>query len=265
MLSVQILPKCFGNIILWEECRKQFLCLLKARICRCTALQNELLRAYDADISKHTGRETQRVRMVWNSIPSQLARENKKFIYGALRKGARANDFKIAIQWLIDAGLVYKVERVRDIKIPLKFYEDTTAFKLFILDVGLLGAMSNTPAGQILIGNNVFSEYKGAFTENFVLQQLKALPEMPVYYYSKDNSSQEIDFIVQVQSMVLPVEVKAEENVKSKSLRTFITQDFKSYGLKGVRFSMKGYADQEWMENVPLYTAREFFLQKMKV
>jgi uncharacterized protein len=222
----------------------------------------ELLKAYDTDIAKHAGRETQRIRMVWNSIPSQLARENKKFIYGAVRKGARANDFEVAIQWLIDAGLVYKVERTRDVKVPLKFYADINAFKLFVLDVGLLGAMSNTPADQILIGDNVFGEYKGAFTEDFVLQQLKTLPELPIYYYSKDNSSQEVDFIVQVQSFILPIEVKAEENVKSKSLRAFITQDFKSYGLKGVRLSMKRHTDQEWMENVPLYAAKEF-VQKL--
>lgn len=226
-------------------------------------VQNELLKAYDTDIAKHAGRETQRIRLVWNSIPSQLARENKKFIYGAVRKGARANDFEVAIQWLIDAGLVYKVERTRDVKVPLKFYADINAFKLFMLDVGLLGAISNTPAGQILIGDNVFGEYKGAFTEDFVLQQLKTLPELPIYYYSKDNSSQEVDFIVQVQSIILPIEVKAEENVKSKSLRAFITQDFKSYGLKGVRLSMKRHTDQEWMENVPLYAAKEFVLRKL--
>lgn len=224
------------------------------------SLQNELLKAYDSDIAKHAGRETQRIRLVWHSIPSQLARENKKFIYGAIRKGARANDFEIAIQWLIDAGLLYKVERTRDVKVPLKFYAYINTFKLFLLDVGLLGAMSNTPADQILIGNNVFSEYKGSFTENFVLQQLKTIPELPIYYFGKDNSSQEVDFIVQAQSTILPIEVKAEENVKSKSLRTFITQDFKSYGLKGVRFSMKGHTDQVWMENVPLYAAKEFIL-----
>ena len=228
-------------------------------------VQYELLKAYDTDIAKHAGRETQRIRMVWNSIPSQLARENKKFIYGAVRKGARANDFEVAIQWLIDAGLVYKVERTRDVKVPLKFYADIGAFKLFVLDVGLLGAMSNTPADQILIGDNVFGEYKGAFTEDFVLQQLKTLPELPIYYYSKDNSSQEVDFIVQAQSSILPIEVKAEENVKSKSLRAFITQDFKSYGLKGVRLSMKGHTDQEWMENVPLYAAKEFVIQKLTI
>ncbi len=219
-------------------------------------IQQNILTAYEADISKHTADQTQRVRMVWQSIPAQLARENKKFIYGAVRKGARAKDFEIAIQWLIDAGLVHKVERARDAKVPLKFYADMDAFKLYLLDVGLLGALTMTPPDQILIGDNVFSEYKGAFTENFVLQELKTLPDLPTYYYSKDNSTQEIDFIVQAGSKILPIEVKAEENVKAKSLFTFINHDFASYNLKGIRFSMLGFQDQEWMENVPLFAAK---------
>lgn len=221
-------------------------------------IQQNILTAYEADISKHTGEQTQRVRMVWQSIPTQLARENKKFIYGAIRKGARAKDFEIAIQWLIDAGLVHKVERTRDAKVPLKFYEDMDAFKLYLLDVGLFGALTMTPADQILIGNNVFCEYKGAFTENFVLQELKTFTDLPVAYYSKDNSTMEIDFIVQAGSKILPIEVKAEENVKAKSLSTFINRDFASYHLKGIRFSMLGFQDQEWMENVPLFAAKQF-------
>ena len=159
-------------------------------------IQKNILAAYEADIAKHTGSETQRVRMVWQSVPEQLARENKKFIYGAVRKGARAKDFEIAIQWLVDAGLVYKVNRVRDLKVPLRFYSDSNAFKLYLLDVGLLGAMTDAPAASILIGDNIFSEYKGAFTENYVLQQIVTIPNRPVYYYSKDNSTQELDFVV---------------------------------------------------------------------
>ncbi|MDO4497816.1 MAG: ATP-binding protein [Bacteroidales bacterium] len=221
-------------------------------------IQQNILAAYEADISKHTASETQRVRMVWQSIPAQLARENKKFIYGAVRKGARAKDFEIAIQWLIDAGLVHKVERTRDVKLPLKFYADVDAFKLYMLDVGLLGAMAQAPADQMLIGDSVFSEYKGAFTENFVLQELKTIAHLPLYYYSKENSTQEVDFIAQAGSKILPIEVKAEENVKSKSLHAFINNDFAALHLKGIRFSMLGYKDQEWMENVPLYAARVF-------
>lgn len=221
-------------------------------------IQKDILTAYENDISKHTAEQTQRVRMVWQSIPSQLARENKKFIYGSVRKGARAKDFEMAIQWLVDAGLVHKVERARDAKVPLKFYADVNAFKMYMLDVGLLGALTQTPPEQILIGDNVFSEYKGAFTENFVLQQLCTTPSLAMYYYSKDNSTQEVDFLVQAGSKVVPVEVKAEDNVKAKSLATFVNQDFASYHLKGVRFSMLPHQDQGWMENVPLWAAREW-------
>jgi predicted AAA+ superfamily ATPase len=164
-----------------------------------------------------------------------------------------AADFETAIQWLLDAGLVYKIERVKDVKVPLKFYADPNAFKLFILDIGLLGALSEAPADQILIGNNIFKEYKGAFTENYVLQQMKSRDDLYIYYYSKDNSKLEIDFIVQKGSIVLPIEVKAEENTKAKSLHTFITKDYESYHMKGIRLSMKNYIDQDWMENLPLY------------
>ena len=227
------------------------------------AIQQNILTAYEADISKHTGEETQRVRMVWQSIPAQLAKENKKFVYGAIRKGSRAKDFEVAIQWLIDAGLVHKVEQVRDAKIPLKFYANMDIFKLYLLDVGLLGALAMAPPEQILIGDNVFSEYKGALTENYVLQQLKTIAHLPIYYYSKQNSTQEVDFMVQAGSSVLPIEVKAEENVKSKSLAAFITHDFASYHLKGVRFSMLGYRDQGWMENIPLFAAKAYVREKL--
>ena len=224
-------------------------------------IQKNILAAYEADIAKHTGSETQRVRMVWQSVPEQLVRENKKFIYGAVRKGARAKDFEIAIQWLVDAGLVYKVNRVRDLKVPLRFYSDSNAFKLYLLDVGLLGAMTDAPAASILIGDNIFSEYKGAFTENYVLQQIVTIPNRPVYYYSKDNSTQELDFVVQKDTTVCPIEVKAEENVKSKSLSACITHDFKDYNLHGIRFSMKGFKEQDWMTNIPLYAVRAFIIE----
>lgn len=227
-------------------------------------IQNEILASYMSDIAKHTGKEAQRIRMVWQSIPSQLAKGNKKFIFGAVRKGARAADFEIAIQWLVDAGLVYKVERVRDAKVPLKFYEDPNAFKLYLVDIGLLGALAIVPPDQILIGDNVFKEYKGAFTENYVIQQLNTIPELPVYYYSKDNSTLEIDFMVQTDDKVLPVEVKAEENAKAKSLRTFVTSDFSQYHLTGVRLSMKDYEQQSWMVNVPLYCAEPFFSERQE-
>ena len=221
------------------------------------SIHSKIIDAYRNDMSKHVPKQqVQRINMVWNSIPSQLARDNKKFIYGALRKGARANDFEIAIQWLVDSGLVHKVHRISKPVVPLKFYEDMASFKLFLLDCGLLGALSETPPEQILIGDNVFEEYKGAFTENYVLQQLKSLPSTFVYYYSNDNSTLEIDFVVQHEAHVIPIEVKAEENLRAKSLRQFVTDNA---GLHGVRFSMSDYREQDWLTNVPLWAVRWAF------
>lgn len=221
------------------------------------SIHSKIIDAYRNDMSKHVPKQqVQRINMVWNSIPSQLARDNKKFIYGALRKGARANDFEIAIQWLVDSGLVHKVHRISKPIVPLKFYEDMASFKLFLLDCGLLGALSETPPEQILIGDNVFEEYKGAFTENYVLQQLKSLPRTFVYYYSNDNSTLEIDFVVQHEAHVIPIEVKAEENLRAKSLRQFVTDNA---GLHGVRFSMSDYREQDWLTNVPLWAVRWAF------
>lgn len=221
------------------------------------SVHSKIIDAYRNDMSKHVPKQqVQRINMVWNSIPSQLARDNKKFIYGALRKGARANDFEIAIQWLVDSGLVHKVHRISKPIVPLKFYEDMASFKLFLLDCGLLGALSETPPEQILIGDNVFEEYKGAFTENYVLQQLKSLPRTFVYYYSNDNSTLEIDFVVQHEAHVIPIEVKAEENLRAKSLRQFVTDNS---GLHGVRFSMSDYREQDWLTNVPLWAVRWAF------
>lgn len=221
------------------------------------SIHSKIIDAYRNDMSKHVPKQqVQRINMVWNSIPSQLARDNKKFIYGALRKGARANDFEIAIQWLVDSGLVHKVHRISKPVVPLKFYEDMASFKLFLLDCGLLGALSETPPEQILIGDNVFEEYKGAFTENYVLQQLKSLPRTFVYYYCNDNSTLEIDFVVQHEAHVIPIEVKAEENLRAKSLRQFVTDNS---GLHGVRFSMSDYREQDWLTNVPLWAVRWAF------
>lgn len=221
------------------------------------SIHSKIIDAYRNDMSKHAPKQqVQRINMVWNSIPSQLARDNKKFIYGALRKGARANDFEIAIQWLVDSGLVHKVHRISKPVVPLKFYEDMSSFKLFLLDCGLLGALSETPPEQILIGDNVFEEYKGAFTENYVLQQLKSLPRTFVYYYSNDNSTLEIDFVVQHDTHIIPIEVKAEENLRAKSLRQFVTDNS---GLHGVRFSMSDYREQDWLTNVPLWAVKWAF------
>lgn len=213
-------------------------------------IQNQILFDYQRDFSKHAPlSEVPRINMVWNSIPSQLAKENKKFVYGALKKGARATQFEMAIEWLTDAGLIYKVSRVSEPRKPLKFYEDLNAFKLFSLDVGLMGAMAETTAADVLVRGTAMTEYRGAFTELFVLTQLVARGITP-YYYSANDSRIEIDFLIQKADSVIPLEVKAEENVHSKSLRTYIE---KYPQLKGVRLPMLPYHDQEWMTNYPLY------------
>ena len=217
-------------------------------------VQDNILYLYRSDMSKHVSAdEATRISMVWQSIPSQLAKENKKFVYGAVRKGARAKDFETAIQWLADAGLIYKVSRVREVGMPLKFYEDANAFKLFMLDVGLLGAISEMEPAQMLMSNNAMTESKGAFTENYVLCQLKTLPGIATYYYSREDSRLELDFIVQHQGRIIPVEVKAEENLKSKSLKAFMD---KHEGLHAIRFSMSPYREQDWLTNYPLYAVR---------
>lgn len=219
-------------------------------------LQREILEAYRRDISKHTSAaESTRIREVLDSLPSQLARENKKFIYGAVRKGSRAKDFELAIQWLVDAGIVYKVSRIKEPKMPLKFYEDMEAFKLFLLDCGLLACMTDASADQMLIGDNVFTEFKGAFTEQYVLQQLLVLGLKP-YYWSNAKTPSEIDFIIQGNQRIIPIEVKAEENVRARSLAQFIKDNPE---LKGLRISMKGYVDQDWMENIPLIAIDTYF------
>ena len=214
-------------------------------------VQNNIIIIYRSDMSKHVNaNEAARISMVWQSIPSQLAKENKKFVYGAVGSGARAKDFEMAIQWLVDAGLVYRISRVREPGMPLKFYEDVNAFKLFLLDVGLLGALSEMEPAQMLISNNAMTESKGAFTENYVLTQLVCQQDVFTYYYSREDSRLEIDFLVQYRGKIIPIEVKAEENLRSKSLRTFIDSHL---DLKGVRFSMSPYKDQDWMKNIPLY------------
>jgi hypothetical protein len=232
--------------------------VLKVRL-----IQKRIIASYANDISKHAGGEAERIRMVWNSIPAQLAKENKKFIYGAVKKGGRAKDFEVAIQWLVDAGLVYKIHRCKSPMMPLKFYEDFDAFKLFLLDIGLLGALAQTPAGQMIVSNDVFKEYKGAFTENYILQQLVS-EDLIVYYYSKENSKVEIDFLVQVNNRLIPIEVKAEESVKSKSLKQFVTIDHADSHLKGLRCSMKPYIDQGWMENIPLYSILGYMKKQLQ-
>lgn len=223
-------------------------------------IQHDILSDYRRDFSKHAPEyEVPRINLVWNSIPAQLGKENRKFIYGMLKKGARAKDYEIAIQWLVDCGLVYKIPRVSKAAMPLRFYEDFSAFKLFILDVGLFGAMVNAPADQILIGSNVFSEYKGTFAELYVLQQIETLRNIDIYYYSTDDSRTEVDFVVQYEGKVIPVEVKAEENLRAKSLRQLVNSN---PSLRGLRFSMSNYRHEDWLDNVPLYGVEAYFASK---
>ena len=214
-------------------------------------IQKQILSDYSNDFSKHAPREqVQRIAMVWQSIPSQLFKENKKFIYGALKKGARANEFEIAIQWLADAGLIYKVPRANSVKLPLKIYEDLSVFKMYMVDTGILGAMVDVEPSQILITNNIFTEYKGGMTEQFVLQQMKSHGTDTVYYHNTDSSRLEIDFLIQQDGKQLPIEVKAESNVKANSLSQLLQ---KTPELNAIRYSMLPYREQGQMTNIPLY------------
>lgn len=214
-------------------------------------IQRRILDAYEQDFSKHAPNDiVPKIRMVWNSIPSQLAKENKKFLYGLVREGARAKDYETAIMWLSDCGLVYKIPRVNSPKLPLKAYEDMKAFKLFVHDTGLLGCMTGLGGRTLIEGNAAFSEFKGALTEQFVLQQLKTDRDLSVYYYTNDRGSCEIDFVIDNGEMVIPVEVKAEENLQAKSLKSFREKYSPEIS---VRTSMSEYRKEEWMINIPLY------------
>ena len=223
-------------------------------------IQKSIIEAYERDFSKHAPAiEVPRIRMVWHSIPSQLSKENRKFIYGMIKEGARAKDFELAIEWLKDAGLIYKVNRCKKAQLPLAAYEDFSAFKMFLSDIGLMGAMSNIPVQSLLNGNMLFSDFKGALTEQFVLQQMKPNQSLSIYYWSADNSRGEIDFLVQQEEKVIPIEVKAEENLQAKSLRMFVERN---PGLKGYRFSMSPYREQDWLVNYPLYSVLTILEQK---
>ncbi len=214
-------------------------------------IQKRILAAYEQDFSKHAPNEiVPKIRMVWNSIPSQLAKENKKFIYGLVREGGRAKDYETAIMWLTDCGLVHKVSRVNAAGIPLKAYEDLKAFKLYVVDVGLLGCMAGLNQHTLLDGNDLFVEFKGALTEQYVCQQLNAIDNLNIYYYTNSRNSCEVDFVVDTGVQIVPVEVKAEANLKSKSLKTYCDK----YSPKiAVRTSMADYKKENWLLNLPLY------------
>lgn len=223
-------------------------------------IQKNILDAYDKDFSKHVPiAEVPRLRMVWNSICGQLSKENKKFIFGLLKEGARAKSFELAIEWLKDAGLVYKVNRTKKGLHPLSAYEDFSAFKLFLLDVGLLGAMCELPSSALLNKNSIFTDYKGALTEQFVFQQLRLNKCNKIFYWSAENSQGEIDFLVQNNDEIIPIEVKAEENLQAKSLKCFIERN---PSLHGVRLSMSSYRKQSWMSNFPLYATETEIIRR---
>lgn len=219
------------------------------------AIQKDILNSYQRDMSKHAPSEfIPRMADLWKSLPAQLSKENRKFVYGVVREGARAREYELALQWLQDAGLIYKIYNVKAPRLPLASYEDRAAFKIFVLDVGLLGAMSNLKASTIVAGNSIFTEFKGALTEQYVLQQL--ILRYEPYYYAKSNSTLEIDFLLQdEEDEIVPLEVKAETNVKAKNLRQFVADNRPK---KAYRISMNDYQQEDWVTNVPLYAINGF-------
>ena len=218
-------------------------------------IQKRILSAYEQDFSKHAPIEiVPKIRMVWNSIPSQLAKENKKFVYGLVREGGRAKEYETAIMWLCDCGLIHKVSRVNAAGLPLKAYEDLKAFKLFLVDVGLLGCMTGLRQRTLLDGNELFTEFKGALTEQYVCQQLKTIQDLDIYYYTNDRGTCEVDFVVDTGEEIVPLEVKAEVNLKAKSLKTY----HEKYNPPvSIRTSMASYKKEDWIVNLPLYAIEE--------
>jgi hypothetical protein len=214
-------------------------------------IQKRILIGYEQDFSKHApGDIVPRIRMLWNSIPAQLAKENRKFIYGLIRQGARAREYELAMSWLIDCGLIHKINNVTKPAIPLKAYEDFGAFKLFLVDVGLLSAMTDLNIKSLLEGNDLFEEFKGALTEQYVLQQLIVSKAISIYYWSPENARAEIDFLLQKEGQLIPLEVKAAENLHAKSLRVYHQRYQPAVA---IRTSLSDYRKEEWMINLPLY------------
>ncbi len=212
-------------------------------------IQRNILNDYEGDFSKHIPPEqVERTRLLWNAIPSQLVKENKKCVYGKIKQGARAKDFEIALNWLIDSGLVHKVSRVTEPNMPLKAYEDVSAYKLFLLDVGLLGAMNDLDARSLLENDKLFNDYNGAVTEQYVLQEFKTIGELPVFYWASNRA--ELDFLIQYQNNIIPVEAKATINLQAKSLKSFRQK----YEPKiSIRTSLADYEENTGLFNIPLY------------
>lgn len=216
------------------------------------SIQKRIFLAYEQDFSKHAPNEiVPKIRMLWNNIPSQLVKENKKFIYGLVREGARAKDYETAIMWLSDCGLVHKVSRINAPNNPLKVYEDLKSFKLFVVDIGLLSCMVGLHQQVLLEKNDLFVEFKGALTEQYVCQQLKTIEDLGIYYYTNDRGSCEIDFIIDTGKQIIPVEVKAEINLKAKSLKTY---QEKFTPKLSIRTAMTDFKKEETLINLPLYS-----------
>lgn len=215
------------------------------------AIQKRILAAYEQDFSKHAPNEiVPKIRMLWNSIPSQLAKENKKFIYGMIRQGARAKEYETAMLWLSDCGLIHKIHRINSPSLPLKAYEDLKAFKLFVVDIGLLSCMTGLRQQMLLDGNDLFIEFKGALTEQYVMQQLATMKNISTYYFTNERNSSEIDFVIDNGEQVIPIEVKAEINLKAKSLKMYKE---KFNPVLSIRTSMTDYKNEGWLVNLPLY------------
>ena len=215
-------------------------------------IQKRILSSYEKDFSKHIPANTvEKVRMLWNSVPTQLAKDNKKFIYNAIKKGARAKEFETALTWLKDAGLIYQVYKITKPGLPIGAYEDLDSFKLFVLDVGLLGALVNLDAKTILDRYEIFQEFKGAMAEQYVLQQFKTIKDLPVYYWTNETSRSEVDFVIQINSKVVPVEVKAATNLKARSLKIYMEQFKPELAL---RTSLADYKKTDNLVDLPLYT-----------
>lgn len=221
------------------------------------AVQQEILKSYRNDFSKHPPKEiVKRMALLWDSVPAQLAKENKKFVYNAVKQGARARDFETAIQWLCDAGLTYKISRVRCGQLPLKGFEDINSFKLYLLDIGLMGAMSGLSATTITQGNDLFLQYKGALTEQFVLQEMQTLNSLEIHYWTPDESIAEMDFVIQKEEQIIPIEVKAERHLKAKSIAIYIQQN---HPKNVIRTSLSPYHLSEQITDIPLYAFYSIF------
>jgi predicted AAA+ superfamily ATPase len=224
---------------------------------RVREIQNNILNTYESDFSKHAPKqEVPRINMVWQSIPAQLGKENKKFVYGVMREGARAKDFEMAIQWLVDSGLLLKTYKISKPAMPLIAYQDIFTFKLYFNDVGLLAAKSNLDVKTIIDDSEIFTEFKGSLTEQFVVQQLTTRKNMPIFYWTNDKSTAEVDFVMQHEGEIIPIEVKAAENLKAKSFKLFC-EKYKPH--HAVRTSLSDYHKESWLTNVPLYIIGSYF------